>query len=137
VQVIENSIDIARPPEQVFAHVSGTRTGTRRPRPSRSPRPQPVALGSQFDAGCKVLGRSTMQVVDFAPPRTWTTRSVDGRLPLFLIGTVAPVAEHWQLTLRIELHPTGALRAVGPLLVLAMRGTAKANPQRIKAALEA
>lgn len=96
-----------------------------------------MALGSRFDAGWKGMGRSTMEVVDFTPLRTWTTRSANGPRPLVLIGTVTPVADHSRLTLRIELHPSGPWRAVAPLLALAMRGSARANLHRIKAALEA
>lgn len=140
LQVIENSVDIARPPEEVFAHVSDMRTEADR-NPAATTitlvSPEPVALGSRFDAGWKGMGRSTMEVVDFTPPRTWTTRSAHGPLPLALIGTVTPVADHSRLTLRIELYPTGPWRAVGPLIAVAMRGAAKANLHRIKAALEA
>ncbi|GAA4673393.1 hypothetical protein GCM10023215_01050 [Pseudonocardia yuanmonensis] len=59
MRVIENSIDIARPPEAVFAHVSDMRTEADR-KPAATTitlvSPGPVALGSRFDMDARGQG---------------------------------------------------------------------------------
>ena len=80
----------------------------------------------------------TMEVVEFAPPTTWTTATTEAPLPFRLIGTVAEgPAGSSRLTMRIELVPKGLLAKVFAPLRAIMQRTAKGNLARIKAAVEA
>lgn len=139
--VISNSIDIDRPADAVFCYVSDMRTEAGWNPVARSVTlvsPEPVGRGSAFRCVWKGLGTSTMEVVDFAPPATWTTHATEGALPVRLTGTVAETtARTCRLTMRIELLPVGVMRPLGPVVAVMMGPSARANLRRIKAAVEA
>ena len=139
--VISNDINIDRPADVVFGYVSDMRTEATWNPAARSVElvsPEPVGLGSVFACAWKGFGTSTMEVVDFSPPATWTSRTTEGSLPVRLSGTVAArTARSCRLTMRIELLPTGAMKVLGPVVAVMMGPTARANLRRIKAAVEA
>jgi hypothetical protein len=77
-----------------------------------------------------------LDVVEFVPPSTWTTRTVAARMPFEVVGRVTPEVDGVvRLTMRIELHPTGIMALLAPVLRPMMQRTAKANLVRIKAAV--
>lgn len=140
MQVIENVVDIDRDPSAVFDYCSDMRTEAEWNPAVRAVSlltPEPVGPGSRFDVRARGLGRSTMEVVEFHRPVSWTARTVGAALPARLVGTVEPRGAHAaRLAMRIELGPTGLLRMLGPIVATLVRGTAKGNVRRIKQALE-
>jgi hypothetical protein len=140
VQVIENVVDIDRDSTAVFDYCSDMRTEA-----DWNPAlqtvalltPEPVGLGSRFEVRARDVGRSTMEVVEFHRPVSWTARTVGAALPARLVGTVEPLGVHAaRLTMRIELSPNGLLRMLGPIMAVLVRRTARGNVLRIKHVLE-
>jgi hypothetical protein len=141
MHVVENSIDIARPAQAVFDYCSDMRTEA-----DWNPAVktidlvsgEPVGPGSRFVGTFSGLGKATMEVVEFAPPTTWTTATTEAPLPFRLIGTVTEgPAGSSRLTMRIEFMPKGLLARVFAPLRAIMQRTGKGNLKRIKAAGEA
>ncbi len=140
MQVIENVVDVDRDPGAVFDYCSDMRTEAEWNPALRAVSlltPEPVGPGSRFDVRARGFGRSTMEVVEFHRPVSWTARTVDAALPARLVGTVEPRGAHAaRLTMRIELGPTGPLRLLGPVVAVVVGHTARGNVRRIKQALE-
>lgn len=139
MQVVENSIDIEQDAETVFDYVSDMRTEADWNPVVKSMRlesAEPIGVGSRYVGTFGGLGTATMEVVEFVRPSTWTTQTVEARMPFRLVGRVTPqVAGAVRLTMRIELRPTGFMAVLAPVMRLMMQRTAKANLVRIKAAV--
>jgi Polyketide cyclase / dehydrase and lipid transport len=140
MHVVENTIDIARPAEAVFGYCSDLRTEADWNPVAKTislTSGEPIGVGSRFVGTWSGLGRSTLAVVAFTPPSSWTTETTEATLPFRLIGTVvASTATSSRLTMRIELLPTGAMVILAPVLRILMQRTAKANMTRIRDAAE-
>jgi uncharacterized protein YndB with AHSA1/START domain len=96
VAPIVNSIEISRPPDEVFAYVTD---------PSQLPRWQESVVSVRWDAGTPVatgsrvvltrrVGRiereMTAEVAELTPPRSWAIRGVDGPVRGIVNGTIEP-----------------------------------------------
>jgi uncharacterized protein YndB with AHSA1/START domain len=118
---IVSSIEIARPPEEVFQYVTD---------PSRLPEWQgsavearvegggPSAVGSRVVVTRRVGRRErkmTTEVTSHAPPRTWAGRGIDGPVRGFFSGTVEPLDDGARSRVMIELDFEG--HGIGKLLV--------------------
>lgn len=139
MHVIENSTEIRRDPHRVFDFCSDVRTEAGWNPAVRSVRlltPEPVGAGSRFELRATGL-TSTVEVVEFTPPTSWTTETVGGPLPVRVVGAVVPRgADASRLTVRLELRATGPMRLLEAVLVRLMAGTARANIERIRQQLE-
>jgi Polyketide cyclase / dehydrase and lipid transport len=138
--VVENSIDIDRPAEEVFDYCSDMRTEVEWNPTTKTidlVTAEPVGKGSRFIGAWSGLGRVSMEVVEYARPSSWTTQSIDSALPFRVIGTVvAEASGSTRLTMRIEILPKGIMKPLGPVIKLLMKRTATANVARIKKAVE-
>jgi len=142
---IEESVPIERPPEQVWASIADYsfdlqwRRGITEMTPDP---PGPPAPGSRIHEVLKLAGRrfttdSTVSEVDPGVAYTFagagTSGDVRGRRSVMPNrgggGSV--------FTYMIELEPTGAARALGPLLVPLLRSGLQKDLKRLKALLEA
>ena len=122
---IISTIDIERPPEEVFEYTTD---------PSRFPEWQldvvsvrfenagPRGVGSRFLTTRRV-GRmqrtTTQEIVRIDAPRKWTARSVGGPFSLLAEVTVEPTGDGQRSRVTLSLDFTG--RGLGSLLVLAIR----------------
>jgi uncharacterized protein YndB with AHSA1/START domain len=140
MSVVENSIDIDRPAEEVFDYCSDMRTEAEWNPAVKSidlVTAEPVGKGSRFTGAFSGLGRVSMEVVEYVRPSSWVTRSIDAALPFRVMGTVIPGdSGSSRLTMRIEILPKGVLKPLGPVIRLMMKRTATANVARIKKAVE-
>ena len=138
--VISNANDIQRSADVVFDYVSDMRTEGEWNPVARSVdllSLEPIGVGSRFAATWKGLGRATMEIASFDPPRCWTVRTVEGALPVLLTGRVmASTAQSARLSITIELLPTGLMVVFAPVVAAMIGRTAEANLRRIKAAVE-
>jgi uncharacterized protein YndB with AHSA1/START domain len=132
---IVSTIEIARPPEEVFAYITD---------PSRFPEWQedvlragmqddrPPAVGSRFTT-TRRIGRveqtTTQEITEISPPKRWVVRGVDGPFRPNAAITVEPLGDGTRSRVRIELDFEG--RGIGKLLPLDVirRMTAKRAPQ--------
>jgi hypothetical protein len=140
MSVVENSIDIDRPAEVVFDYCSDMRTEAQWNPTAKTidlVTAEPVGKGSRFSGAWSGLGQVSMEVVEYARPSRWATRSIDAALPFRVVGTVVPKASaSTRLTMRIEILPKGILKPLAPVIKLMMKRTATANVARIKTAVE-
>ncbi|HVE46304.1 MAG TPA: SRPBCC family protein [Acidimicrobiales bacterium] len=142
---IVSSIEIARPPGEVFAYVVD---------PSRLAEWQDSVVSSHTEGGgppavgakavtTRRVGRAerkmTMEMTKVDPPRSWAVRGIDGPVRGIVDGTVEPLDDGTRSRVRIELDFEG--HGLGKLLVpLVVRRQAERelprNVQNLKARLE-
>jgi uncharacterized protein YndB with AHSA1/START domain len=142
---IEESVEISRRPEDVFAYVTD---------PSRLSEWQETVIRAGVEGGgsptvgsrvtqTRRIGRSertmTAEVTEHSPPRRWAFRGIDGPIRAIAQGTVEPLDEGARSRLTIELDFEG--HGLGKLLVpLVVRRQARAelpkNERNLKERLE-
>jgi uncharacterized protein YndB with AHSA1/START domain len=118
---IVSSIEISRPPQEVFAYVTDPSRLAEWQESLISSRPEgggPPAVGSKAIMTRRV-GRSertmTMQLTNFSPPRSWGARGIDGPIRAIVNGTVEPLEGEAGSRVTIELDFEG--HGLGKLLV--------------------
>jgi uncharacterized protein YndB with AHSA1/START domain len=143
---IVTSIDVARPPEEVFGYVidpsrfvewqEGVVSG-------RMEGDGPHGVGSRCITTRRIGGSdraSTQEITEFDPPRTWADRGIDGPIRARVNVKVEPLHAGASSRVTISLDFEG--HGIGKLLVpLVVRRQAQAempaNCQRLKERLEA
>lgn len=145
VDPIVDSVEIARPPDEVFSYVTDPAHLSEWQESLVSARLQgdgPVAAGSRMVTVRHVGGRDrpmTMEMTEFSPPRSWTVRGVDGPVRGIVRGAVESLGDGASSRVTIELDFEG--HGLGLLLVpLVVRRQAKGElpraTQKLKELLE-
>jgi uncharacterized protein YndB with AHSA1/START domain len=118
---IVSSVEISRPPQEVFAYVTDPSRMAEWQESLISGRAEgddPPAVGSKAIMTRRV-GRSertmTMQLTDFSPPTSWSGRGIDGPIRAIVNGTVEPLDGEARSRVTIELDFEG--HGLGKLLV--------------------
>ena len=134
--VIEESIFIARPPQDVFEFiaeaenfpvwdvsiVAAEQVGT-----------GPVGLGTRNRGTSKIMGRHfdwTTEATEFEPPKRITNTSVEGRIHFTVTNLLEPAAGGTKLTYRIDAESgLGGVfgRLADPFIEKAQARTVRAN----------
>jgi carbon monoxide dehydrogenase subunit G len=141
---VVESIEIARRPEAVFSyatdfsHFSDWQAGVVSARLEDG---APLAVGSQAAVTRRVGGRElsrTEEVVEFAPPRSWTVRGRGGPLTATARGTIKSLAggERSGLTIGLDFEGRGIGKLLVPLVRRQARKELRRNQRRLKAVLE-
>jgi len=122
---IVSTIEIARPPEEVFAYVTDpSRLAEWQESVVRS-RPEgagPPGVGTRA-AVTRRIGRRertmTAELSELSPPRTWAVRGVDGPVRGNVKGTIEPLDDgaRSRVTLELELVGYGMGKLLVPLVV--------------------
>ena len=118
---IVSSIEIARPPEEVFAYVADPSRLAEWQESVVSARAEgggPLAVGSKVVTTRKIgrLERTmTMEMTKISPPREWAVRGIDGPVRGVVNGTVEPLDDGSRSRVTIELDFEG--HGLGKLLV--------------------
>jgi len=135
MDTIVESVEIARPPEEVFSYVTDPAHLSEWQESLVSARLEgdgPVAAGSRLVTVRHVGGRDrpmTMEMTEFSPPRSWTVRGVDGPVRGIVRGAVESLSEGAGSRVTIELDFEG--HGMGMLLVpLVVRRQAKGELPR-------
>jgi uncharacterized protein YndB with AHSA1/START domain len=116
-----SSIEISRPPQEVFAYVTDPSRLSEWQESlisSRSEGGGPLAVGSKAIMTRRVGRRErtmTMQLTNFSPPRSWGARGIDGPIRAIVNGTVEPLEGEAGSRVTIELDFEG--HGLGKLLV--------------------
>jgi uncharacterized protein YndB with AHSA1/START domain len=141
---IVNSVEISRPPEDVFAYLTD---------PSHLPDWQESAVSARGDAfpltvGSRVVvtrrfGRMeramTNEVTELNPPRSWSLRGSDGPVRGNVQGTVEPLSdgEGSRVTLALDFEGHGVGKILLPLVVRRqVQAQMPRNLQKLKERLE-
>jgi uncharacterized protein YndB with AHSA1/START domain len=142
---ITTTIEVARPPEQVFAYVTDPSTMHEWQQGCVSGHMDAptTRVGSKCTTVRKIGGRErevTTEITDYDPPRRWADRGIDGPIRAIVAVTVEPLADGSSSRLTIDLDFTG--HGIGRLLVplVVRRQAAREMPdnmRRLKQRLEA
>jgi uncharacterized protein YndB with AHSA1/START domain len=135
------SVEIQRPPEEVFAFVTDP-AGYRRWQPSlvriEPHTPGPLRLGSEATEVRRFLGReleTTWTCVEHRPCRRSAIECADGPVPFRGTFELEPSGAGTTFTWTVKTWGVGA-RLGGPLAGLATKRELAANAARLKALLE-
>jgi uncharacterized protein YndB with AHSA1/START domain len=118
---IVSSIEIARPPDEVFAYLMDPSRQAEWQESlvsARTEGPGPPTVGSKLITTRKV-GRGertmTMELTDLSEPRSWAARGIDGPIRALVNGAVEPLDDGARSRVTIELDFEG--HGIGKLLV--------------------
>jgi len=139
VVTLENAIDIARRPEDVFDYLTDmTNELEWSPRTRRVEKliQGPVGLGTRYEAEWIKGSPMMVEYVRFARPASWASTGRSSRMDAESEGRVSPTERGTYLVIRTELRPKGVLALVLPLIRRTMHTREKRNLGAIKAALE-
>ncbi|MFG2334198.1 SRPBCC family protein [Streptomyces sp. NPDC048604] len=122
---IEETIDISRSPEEVFAYMMDPAHVPEWQESAVSARKLtdgPLGVGSQF-AVKRRFGRrempTTMQVMEYDPPRSWHFHGVDGPVRGDMMGRIEPLDDgrRSRVTLSLDFESHGIGKVLVPLVV--------------------
>ncbi len=142
---IVSTIEVTRPPEEVFAYVTdptrlcewqdGVVSG-------RMAGGGPPAAGARFTTTTRIGGTeqvSTLEITELEPPRVWTVRGVDGPVRVKVTVTVDPLpgVPGSRVTVALDFDGHGPGRLLVPLVVRPQAARqAPRSCQRLKERLE-
>jgi uncharacterized protein YndB with AHSA1/START domain len=141
---IVESIEISRPPEDVFAYATDFAHFPEWQGGVLSARPEggaPLTVGSTAVITRRVGPRElprTEEIAELNPPRAWAVRGVGGRLVAIAKGTIEPVdgGERSRVTIAIEFEGHGIGKLLVPLVSRQARKQLPRNEQKLKEILE-
>jgi hypothetical protein len=137
--VVENTIDIARSPEDVFDYcVDLTREPEWNAKAKRVEKLSagPIGLGTRYEAEFLKGDPTTIEFVRLERPLAWESVGRSRRLDAKSEGRVSTTEHGARLVMRMELRPTGTLRLLLPILGRFMHKQQERNLATIKEALE-
>ena len=134
------TIEIARPPDDVFAFVADLDNLPRwQPSVREVEWDDPLEEGATFAETRELLGRrarSRLEVTVLEPPRELTIRVVEGPVPLTVRHLLEPSDRGTLLTLEAEGEAGGLMRLAAPIAEPAAARQAASDLERLKQLLE-
>lgn len=141
---IASVVDIARPPEEVFAYVTD---------PSRFGEWQPGVVGGHIggdgppSVGSKcVMTRkiggsertSTSEITEILPPKTWAIHGIDGPIRADVKVSVEPQHDGSQsrVTIQLDFHGYGIGKMIVPMVIRQARKEVPQSCQNLRKRLE-
>jgi hypothetical protein len=136
----EHVVDIARPPEVVFAYFADLRNEPEwnrgHVREVRLITPEPVGLGATFEGEHPGFGRATWRLSAYDPPRHVEIEGTVGGAPYRYAGDLESANGGTRFRGRVEWSPRGAWRMLGPALGPILRLQARRSFAHLREALE-
>jgi Polyketide cyclase / dehydrase and lipid transport len=136
---VENVIDIARSPEDVFDNcVDLTREPEWNPKAKRvdNVTAGPIGLGTRYEAEFLKGDAMSIEFVRFERPVAWESVGGSRRLDAKGEGRISATEEGARIVMRMELRPKGTLRLLLPIPGRFMHKQEERNLAAIKQALE-
>jgi len=136
--VVEETVYIARPPQEVFNFLSKSENISVWDSSVVHAEPigtEPVGLGTRAKGTSKIVGRKfdwTTEVTEFQPPSRFVSKSVEGKLDFTVSNGLAPEGDGTRLNYRID----AASGLGGVFGKLADRFVEKAQARTVRANLE-
>ena len=137
--IVENAVEIARPPEDVFDYVTDiTKEFEWNPRTRRAEKLSPgeIGAGTRFDAEWIKGNPTIVEYVSFERPTGWASIARSRRLDVRAEGRISATEHGSRLVIRTELRPKGVLALLLPLMRRTMQAREDQNLERVKAILE-
>lgn len=139
VVLLENSIELRRPAEEVFDYLSDIRN-EREWNPTVKEvellTPEPIGVGSQYRARWSGGPENTVECLEFDRPRAWVHVSDSKSWHVRFGGTVSEVPGGTRFVARMELSAHGAAKLLLPIFRRFMQRQEKLNMARVRAAME-
>jgi uncharacterized protein YndB with AHSA1/START domain len=139
VRRVENEIEIARSPEDVFDYsVDLTREPEWNPKARRVEKVTdgPIGIGTRFEVEFLQGAPMTIEFVRFQRPAAWETVAHSRRLDAKGEGRISATEHGARFLMRMELHPKGSLRLLLPILGRFMHQQQERNLAAMKHVLE-
>jgi len=136
---LENSVDIAVPPQEAFDYLSDLRNEAEwnpRMRSVRLLTAGPVGTESRYQARWAGGPDTVVEYTRFDRPDGWASTGRSGMMTIRFSARVELVPPGSRLTVRMELIPRGPARLLQPLLRRRMQGVELDNMRSIKTTLE-
>lgn len=136
--VLENSVEIARPPEEVFDALVDLRNElVWNPDVVSMEKitDGPIGVGTRFRAKWKQSKTVIVECTKYDRPRTWGYHN-GGQVEVDFSVVITPRGEGSLVVGRFDARPRGWFRLVFPLFLILMRRAEKANFRYIKAYVE-
>jgi hypothetical protein len=140
---IEESVDIGRPVEKVFAYTTDAKSWpewqTIIPEAEQTSA-GPVGVGTSFKGVSRMIGRSvpwTASATECEPPRKFGKNIAAGALFIEQHNTYVPVDGGTRFTLVYDLTVHGVLKLLSPMVVASMRRELRKSLGNLKRNLEA
>jgi hypothetical protein len=137
--VLENSVDIARPPAQVFDYLSDLRNEKIWNPKMRSVRlltGEPIGVGSRYQARWSGSPDNTVEYTVFDRPHSWASVASSRMMTVRFAARVQANDVGARLTVRMEMVPHGPMRLLQPLLRRWMQSQEADNMRFIKTTME-
>jgi uncharacterized protein YndB with AHSA1/START domain len=138
--VLENSVDIARPPAAVFDYLSDLRNEKQWNPKMRSVRlltGEPIGVGSRYRARWAGSPDNTVEYTVFDRPNAWASVANSRMMTVRFAAEVSAIGIGSRLAVRMELIPHGPMRLLQPMLRRWMQSQEADNMRFIKTAVEA
>ncbi len=137
--VLQNGVDLARRPEEVFDYLSDLRSEKQ-----WNPKMQlveaitdgPPRVGSKFRAKWQGSPVTIVEYTSYERPKAWGTTAPSKSFTVDFSGTVTPTATGSRLDVRMEVIPHGPVRLLLPLIRWWMQRQELDNMRFIKGKLE-
>lgn len=136
--VIENSVEINRPPEVVFEYCVDMRNELEWNPDAQSMRKLtdgPMGVGTKFLAKWKQSKLIEVECTKYDRPHAWQYIN-GGPLSIIFDGAVTPSSNGSTLVVRFDARPHGMMKLFFPILLQILKRAERRNMQRIKNALE-
>lgn len=136
---VENAVEIARPPEDVFDYLTDiTKESAWNPRTRRVEKltPGEIGAGTRFDAEWIKGNPTTVEYVPFERPTAWASIARSRPLDARAEGRVSPTERGSRVVIRTELRPKGLLALLLPVMRRTMRRREEENLERVRTILE-
>ncbi len=139
---IEESVDIRRPAERVFAFTTDAGSWPKWqsiiPR-SQQTSPGPVAVGTTFQGVTRLLGLSmkwTAKATEYEPSKRYAKNITSAGMFIEQHNTYAPIEGGMRFSLTYDLRVRGIFKLFSPMLIGAMRRELKKSLGNLKGILE-
>ncbi len=136
---IENAVEIARPPGDVFDYLTDiTREVEWNPKTRHVEKltPGPIGPGTRFGAEWIKGNPTIVEYVAFDRPRTWASVARSRRLDAKAEGRISSTEHGSRVVITTELRPKGLLALLLPVMRRTMAEREDQNLARVKAILE-
>lgn len=140
---IENSVQVNRPVEEVFAFVANIENLTLWAGPvteAKQTSEGPIGVGTTQTQSAQFLGRqmeTTQEVTEYELNKKLSTKSTSGPLPLEIHYTFEPVGEGTRIKLEGNLDAGGFFKLAEPVVGRMLNRQTASDAQTLKELLEA
>ena len=138
--VLENAVEIARSPVEVFDYCSDLSNELEwSPGSMKSVKKLtdgPIGVGTRYLAEWQQGGLNTVEYTRFEPPTFWEAMSDSKMLGMVFQARVEPTSAGSRLIVRMDLRPRGFARLASPILRRVMQRQEELNLAAVKRTLE-